>query len=74
LDIGVVSGDEKAAAFDPTNPMSRDTDEFSADLDEGDNENNHDGDTEWVILTTFSANVAKSGRVWAIPADDEDEG
>jgi hypothetical protein len=51
--------------------MNRDIDDYPEDLDE-EGDASHDGDAEWVILTAFSDGVADSGKVWIIPAYEEE--
>jgi len=33
-----------------------------------------DGETEWILVTSYDATKENSGKVWVIPEDDEDEG
>jgi hypothetical protein len=58
-----------------TNILDRDEDELPEDVDDG-GDDMGDGDTIFILVTTFEQNAAGSGKLWVVPkdSDDRDEG
>jgi sugar lactone lactonase YvrE len=76
-DIPPVPVDQEALINQVANerpvPLDRDDNEIPEDIDE-DGDDNNDGDVQWVLVTSFDEKEAKSGKVWVVPNDDNDEG
>ncbi len=53
--------------------LDRDDDEIPEDI-EDDGDDNNDGDKMWVLISSFQDGEEKSGKIWAVPEDDNDEG
>ena len=54
------------------NQLFRDEDELPEDADDKGDEV-VEGDTDWILVTSFVADTAGSGQVWAVPRDQDDQ-